>query len=38
MTLFQRIEWRLFKELRRLRELVASGDLVLKEETKCLSE
>ena len=28
----------LTKELRRLRELVASGDLVLKEETKCLSE
>lgn len=25
-------------ELRRLRELVASGDLVMKEERKCLSE
>lgn len=26
------------KELRRLRELVASGDMVMKEEQKCLSE
>ena len=26
------------KELARLRELVASGDFVLKEETKCLNE
>ena len=26
------------KELARLRELVAAGDLILKEETKCLNE